>query len=155
MTTAAVAVAAAPPEMPAQTVQKKEPPRAAERAPQPSSTAHKRAQAPEKAAPAKARHSEAPAQKPAAKATPAPAKTQASGPVFAPADLPASVRAELPRLHLAGITYSTNAKLRMAIVNGQVLHEGESAIPGLVLERVEPGRTIWAFRGYRVALTSE
>ena len=107
------------------------------------------------AAPAKARRSETQPQQPAAKAAPVPAKVQVSGPVFAPADLPASVRADLPRLHLAGITYSANAKLRMAIVNGQVLHEGESAIAGLVLERVEPGRTIWAFRGYRIALTSD
>ena len=43
---------------------------------------------------------------------------------------------------------------RMVIVNGQVLHEGDQAAPGLVLERIEPGRTVWAFRGYRYALPS-
>ena len=153
--TAPVAAVAAPPERPAPAVLEKEPPQAAERSPLPPPAPHKRAQAPVTAAPAKARRSEAHPQQQATKAAPVPAKAQVSGPVFAPADLPASVRADLPRLHLAGITYSANAKLRMAIVNGQVLHEGESAIAGLVLERVEPGRTIWAFRGYRIALTSE
>lgn len=98
-----------------------------------------------------------PATPPAPRSTtaPAPAKAPAEGPIFAPADLPAALRAELPRLHLAGITWSANARLRMAIVNGQVLHEGESAAPGLVLERIEPARTVWAFRGYRVALASQ
>lgn len=99
----------------------------------------------------------APRQAPAPKAShpSEPARASTEGPIFAPADLPASVRAELPRLHLAGITWSANARLRMAIVNGQVLHEGESAAPGLVLERIEAARTVWAFRGYRVALASQ
>lgn len=77
------------------------------------------------------------------------------GSVFAPADLPASVRAELPGLHVAGITWSASARLRMAIVNGQVLHEGDAAAPGMVLQAIEPARTVWLFRGYRVALASQ
>lgn len=137
----------------ASVVPQKEPPPAAVRPLKPPAAPHKRAQASAAPAPAKAEHSQPAAQKPTIAVAPAPAK--APGPVFAPADLPVSVRAELPKLHLAGITWSANAKLRMAIVNGQVLHEGESAVAGLVLERVEPGRTIWAFRGYRIALTSE
>jgi len=75
--------------------------------------------------------------------------------VLAPADLPAAVRDQLPALQLAGITYSANARHRMAIVNGQVLHEGEQAAPGLVLERIEPQRTVWAFGGYRYALATQ
>jgi general secretion pathway protein B len=43
----------------------------------------------------------------------------------------------------------------MAIVNGQVLQEGDQAAPGLVLERVEPGRTVWNFRGYRYGVASQ
>lgn len=94
---------------------------------------------------------------PAAPAKPpeAPAKVAGAGPVFAPRDLPASVRAELPSLRIAGITWSSNARLRMAIVNEQVLHEGEAAAPGLVLQAIEPARTLWTFRGYRVALPSQ
>ncbi|WP_259456042.1 general secretion pathway protein GspB [Alicycliphilus denitrificans] len=94
---------------------------------------------------------------PAAKAPPprsAPPKpTEApAAPVFAQADLPPAVREQLPTLQLAGLTYSSNPLYRMVIVNRQVLHEGDQAAPGLVLERIEPGRTIWSFRGYRYAL---
>lgn len=72
--------------------------------------------------------------------------------MFAQADLPDSVRGQLPVLKISGITYSSNAVSRMAIVNGQVLHEGDPAAPGLLLERIEPGRTVWSFKGYRYGL---
>jgi len=75
--------------------------------------------------------------------------------VFAQADLPPAVRSQLPTLQLAGITYSSNPQHRMAIVNGQVLHEGDQAAPGLVLERIEQARTVWAFKGYRYALPAQ
>jgi general secretion pathway protein B len=84
--------------------------------------------------------------------TPAPEPT---GTVFAPADLPESVRAQIPALKISGATYSTNPIYRMAIVNGQVLHEGDLAAPDLQLERIEPNRTVWSFRGYRYAITSQ
>ncbi|MBS0466493.1 MAG: general secretion pathway protein GspB [Proteobacteria bacterium] len=84
-----------------------------------------------------------------------PAATEATAPVFAQADLPPAVREQLPTLQLAGVTYSSNPLYRMVIVNGQVLHEGDQAAPGLVLERIEPGRTVWAFRGYRYALPAQ
>ena len=89
---------------------------------------------------------------PAHNAAPAPVAAAPSAPVYNVANLPPAVREQLPSLQLAGITYSTNPKYRMVIVNGQVLHEGDSAGPGLVLERIENARTIWAFRGYRYAL---
>lgn len=92
-----------------------------------------------------------------ARPTPAPAPARpatTAGTVFAPGDLPASVREQLPTLQIAGVTYSSNPVYRMAIVNGQVLHEGDAAAPGLTLERVEPGRTVWAFQGYRYAVPS-
>ncbi len=96
----------------------------------------------------------APAKKEVATQKPAPADptARARGTVFAPADLPPAVRAQLPTLQIAGITFSANPRHRMAIVNGQVLHEGEQAAPGLVLERIEQSRTVWAFQGYRYAL---
>lgn len=84
-------------------------------------------------------------------APPKPAEAPAA-PVFAQADLPPAVREQLPTLQLAGLTYSSNPLYRMVIVNRQVLHEGDQAAPGLVLERIEPGRTVWSFRGYRYAL---
>lgn len=90
---------------------------------------------------------------PAKVAEPAPAAAPAS-PVFAQGDLPESVRAQLPALKVTGATHSSNPLYRMAIVNGQVLHEGDQAAPGLVLETIEPGRTVWSFRGYRYAVAA-
>ena len=92
----------------------------------------------------------------AAAANPAPAAAPAAtGTVFAQADLPEAVRAQLPSLKISGVTYSSNPVYRMAIVNGQVLHEGDPAGPGLLLEKIEPGRTIWSFKGYRYGLASQ
>ncbi len=108
------------------------------------------------AAPARPVPAPAPAPAAAPSAAPGAARPGApAGTVFAPADLPASVREQLPMLQIAGVTYSSNPLYRMAIVNGQVLHEGDAAAPGLTLERVEPGRTVWAFQGYRYAVPSK
>lgn len=120
--------------------------------PERSARAEAPAPRPERSAPAPA----APARAPAPRAAPpAPAPQESTGTVFALADLPASVREQLPTLQLAGVTYSSNPVYRMVIVNGQVLHEGDTAAPGLVLERIEPARTVWAFRGYRYALPTQ
>lgn len=78
-----------------------------------------------------------------------------ASPVFAQADLPEALRTQLPALKVTGATHSNNPAYRMAIVNGQVLHEGDQAAPGLVLERIEPGRTVWSFRGYRYGVAAQ
>jgi general secretion pathway protein B len=72
--------------------------------------------------------------------------------VFAQNELPPSVREQLPALTVTGATYSSNPAHRMAIVNGQVLQEGDQAAPGLKLERIEQSRTVWLFQGYRYAV---
>lgn len=139
--------AAAPPRRPAPPRQERAAPQASPRTPaQPPARAERRTAD----RPAAASGS-APASVPAKAPPPAP---EAATPVFAQADLPPAVREQLPTLQLAGVTYSSNPLLRMVIVNGQVLHEGDQAAPGLVLERIESGRTVWAFRGYRYALPS-
>lgn len=94
----------------------------------------------------------APAGRPAPDATGAPPP---ASPVFTQAELPEALRTQLPALKVTGATHSNHAAYRMAIVNGQVLHEGDQAAPGLVLERIEPGRTVWAFRGYRYAVAAQ
>ena len=132
--------------------------------PAPSSSVAPRSPAadPERARPAapdpRERTPAAPAPRAAdlAAANPAPAAAPAAtGTVFAQADLPEAVRAQLPSLKISGVTYSSNPVYRMAIVNGQVLHEGDPAGPGLLLEKIEPGRTIWSFKGYRYGLASQ
>ena len=81
--------------------------------------------------------------------------TPPSSPVYAQADLPETLRTQLPALKVTGATHSNNPVYRMAIVNGQVLHEGDQAAPGLLLERIESGRTIWSFKGYRYAVSAQ
>ena len=70
-------------------------------------------------------------------------------------DLPEALRTQLPALKVTGATHSNNPAYRMAIVNGQVLHEGDQAAPGLVLEKIEPGRTVWSFKGYRYGVAAQ
>jgi len=88
---------------------------------------------------------------------PAPPKKEAAPkpvppPIRALADLPPAVRNQLPNLQLAGLTYSSNPQHRMVIVNGQVLHEGDTAAPDVILERIEAGQTIWRFQEWRYAV---
>ena len=92
---------------------------------------------------------------PAARMQEPAATPTSSGTVFAQGDLPDAVRTQLPVLKISGATYSANPVYRMAIVNGQVLHEGDVAAPGLLLEKIEPTRTIWSFKGYRYGLASQ
>lgn len=86
---------------------------------------------------------------------PAVAAAAEAPPIVAQRDLPPSLREQLPAMQFSGATYSANPAYRMAIVNGQVLHEGDQAAPGVVLEKIEPSRTVWAFRGYRYAVPSQ
>ena len=130
------------------------PARAAKPAPAPR-PAEKRAAAPQREQPAPA---PLPASPRAQERAQAPVRAPAAAPmgtVFAQADLPEAVRAQLPSLKISGVTYSSNPAYRMAIVNGQVLHEGDPAAPGLLLEKIEPTRTIWSFQGYRYGLASQ
>lgn len=94
-------------------------------------------------------------------AAPAAAAVQPSAPeasarpaAVALRDLPAGVREQFPALQISGVTYSSNPLYRMAIVNGQVLHEGDAPVAGLVLDRIEPDRMVWQFRGYAVSMPS-
>ena len=147
----AVAPAATPPLAPAPRAATPQRERPAP-APSPSVVPRSPAADPERPRPA----APAPRAADVAAANPAPAAAPAAtGTVFAQADLPESVRTQLPSLKISGVTYSSNPVYRMAIVNGQVLHEGDPAGPGLLLEKIEPGRTIWSFKGYRYGLASQ
>jgi general secretion pathway protein B len=58
------------------------------------------------------------------------------------AQLSAEQRRELPPLLLGGSIWSENAASRFVIFNGQLVHEGESAVPGVTVERIGP-KTAW------------
>ncbi|QHI98792.1 GspB domain-containing protein [Xylophilus rhododendri] len=104
-------------------------------------------------APAASAAKPAPTATPAPVAAPAPAPTPAASAAPAPVpqlqDLPASARQQLPQLSVSGASYSSNPAYRMVIVNGQVLHEGDLAAPGVILESIAPHQVVLRGHGQR------
>ena len=64
-------------------------------------------------------------------------------------NLPENVRQQLPALTVAGATYSENPRYRMVIINGQVVQEGDTAAPGVVLETIRQKEVVLRAQGYR------
>ncbi len=78
------------------------------------------------------------ARKPASQPAPVtrPAAPSAQAAVLTMAELPDAIRRGLPPLKFGGAMYSDAAASRVLILNGQLLHEGESVQPGLVVETI-------------------
>lgn len=85
---------------------------------------------------------------PAAAAASAPALPEPQR-VASLAALPADLRAGLPALAFGGSIYSNTPANRLLIVNGQLLHEGESLGPGVTLEQIKPKAAVINIRGQR------
>lgn len=68
------------------------------------------------------------------------------------AQLSADQRRELPPMVIGGSIWSDNAANRFVIINGQVVREGESAAPGVALERIGPSSATLRWRELRVEL---
>lgn len=68
------------------------------------------------------------------------------------AELSPAERAELPPLAIGGAVYSESAASRFVLVNGQVVHEGEAAAPGVTLERIGPRSAVLRWRERRIEL---
>ena len=64
-------------------------------------------------------------------------------------ELPPALQQELPKMVVALHAYSSKPKSRLVSINDQLLHEGESLSPGLVLEQITPDGMVFSFRGYR------
>ena len=67
--------------------------------------------------------------------------------------LASDLRRELPPLVVGGSVWSDSAASRFVILDGQVLREGESVAPGLVLERIQPKAVVLRWREMRVEIT--
>lgn len=90
---------------------------------------------------------------PAAAAVVAPAAAPAAAQpaaVIKLAELPADQRREWPNPALSGSVWSESAANRFVIVNGLLLHEGEAAAPGLIVERIGPKSVVMRWRDRRV-----
>lgn len=68
------------------------------------------------------------------------------------ADLSAAQRAELPPMAIGGAIYSEAAASRFVLFNGMVVREGETAAPGVVLERIGPKAAVIRWRELRIEL---
>jgi general secretion pathway protein B len=66
--------------------------------------------------------------------------------------LSAEQRREMPALVISGSVWSESATSRFVVVNGQVVHEGEPAAPGVVLERIGPKSALVRWRGLRIEI---
>ncbi len=73
-------------------------------------------------------------------------------PVPSADQLPVDVRRQLPSIQITGHTYSDNPTLRMLMVDGHMVVEGQAIAPGLRLERIGPHQAIFNHRGTRFSV---
>ncbi|KPF97759.1 hypothetical protein IP87_09755, partial [beta proteobacterium AAP121] len=92
--------------------------------------------------------------KPAAPAVAAPRAPSAPGlpRALRLSELTAEQRRELPSMSLGGSVWSDSALSRFVIVNGQVVREGETAAPGVVVENIGPKSVQLRWRELRIEL---
>jgi general secretion pathway protein B len=74
--------------------------------------------------------------------------------IYTQAELPESIRRELPKIAYGGGSFSADKASRMAFLNGQVFHEGDTVAPGLVLKQIKQKGAVLAYKGYRFELGS-
>jgi general secretion pathway protein B len=85
----------------------------------------------------------------AAPASPPKSKPAADGRIIKLNELPPEIRNSLPDLKMSAHFYSVDQQARFARVNDKILHEGEALSEGLKVEEINPGGTIFNYRGYR------
>ena len=68
-------------------------------------------------------------------------------------ELPDEVRRKLPKLVFGGSIHSDQASDRILIVNGQLLREGETAAPGVVLEQIKRQSAVFKSGDYRYEMS--
>lgn len=86
-------------------------------------------------------------------APPPPAARGAEPPIVQRRELPPDIQRELPTLSVSGTVYSSDRAQRIVIVNGELLHEGDSVGPGLVLEEIRRKDAVLRFRGQRFSVS--
>lgn len=64
-------------------------------------------------------------------------------------ELPAQIQREIPPVAISGYIYSSNKAERSLLINNQLLREGDSVAPGLILEKMLPGAVVLNYQGYR------
>jgi general secretion pathway protein B len=69
--------------------------------------------------------------------------------IYALSELPDDIRRQLPATNVGGSMYSATKANRILILNGQVLHEGDTVAPQLVLHEIRLKAAVLAYKGYR------
>ncbi|MEO8599925.1 MAG: general secretion pathway protein GspB [bacterium] len=64
-------------------------------------------------------------------------------------ELPAQIQRDIPPVVISGYIYSSNKAERSLLINNQLLREGDSVAPGLILEKMLPGAVVLNYQGYR------
>jgi general secretion pathway protein B len=64
-------------------------------------------------------------------------------------DLPIQVQRQFPELSIQLHSYSSKTDERLVYINSTRMREGESVMPGLVLEQITPDGMIFSYKGYR------
>jgi len=80
----------------------------------------------------------------AAKSAPVPEQK-----VMAKAELPPAIQQELPAMSVSLHAYSAKPGNRLVSINNQLLNEGDSLTPGLVLQEITRQDMIFSYKGYR------
>jgi len=84
-------------------------------------------------------------------ALPGPEQTPPTdGRVLNPGELPASIRAELPKLLVSGHIWSEDPALRLLSVDDRLLHEGDEAAPGVILQEITPSGAVFVYKGWHL-----
>jgi general secretion pathway protein B len=82
-------------------------------------------------------------------ASPAKSKPAADGRMVTLNELPPEIKNSLPNLKMSAHFYSTDQQARFARINDRILHEGETLSEGLKVEEINPGGTVFNYKGYR------
>lgn len=70
--------------------------------------------------------------------------------VYSLSDLPPSVRQDLPAIAISGHSYSADPSLRIVLINGSTMREGQTISGGLILEKITSDGVILSYQGYRL-----
>ncbi len=64
-------------------------------------------------------------------------------------ELPVQIQREIPDMAIQLHAYSSKPDERLAYINSKKLREGDSVMPGLMLEQITPDGMIFSYKGYR------
>ncbi|NMM26701.1 MAG: GspB domain-containing protein [Glaciimonas sp.] len=64
-------------------------------------------------------------------------------------ELPPQIQMKIPPLVISGYIYSSNQAERSLLINNQLLREGDTVAPGLILEKMLRGAVVLNYQGYR------